>query len=178
MSILVFSSMLILSCSNDMDKISFFVMNDTLPAESAKDVEYIYTENGIINSKLIAKVFNRYEASENYIEMPDGFKIEMYNELGEIQTQISGKYAKRFESKNLMEAKYNVVVFDAVEDKTLNTEHLVWNGETKKISTDKFVKITTPDKIIFGDGFEADENFNEYTIIQPKGEILINRNKE
>jgi len=175
MSMLVLSSMLILSCSNDMNKISFFVMNDTLPAESAKDVEYIYTENGIVNSKLVAKVFNRYEASENYVEMPDGFKIEMYNALGEIQTLISGKYAIRYENKNIMEAKYNVVVFDAVEDKTLNTEHLIWNGETKRISTDKFVKITTPDKIIFGDGFDADENFNEYTIIQPKGEILIKR---
>lgn len=175
MSMLVFSSVLILSCSNDMDKISAFVMNDTLPAESGKDVEYIYTENGIIKSKLTAKVFNRYEASENYIEIPEGFIIEMFDEFGEIQTQISGKYAIRYETKKMMEAKYNVVVFDAVENKTLNTEHLIWNEAEKKISTNKFVKITTPDKIIFGDGLEADENFNFYTIIQPKGEILINR---
>ena len=41
----------------------------------------------------------------------------------------------------------------------LNTETLTWNKVDKKIRSEGFVKIFTDDEIIFGTGFEADENF-------------------
>jgi hypothetical protein len=39
----------------------------------------------------------------------------------------------------------------------LNTEYLVWDQKKKIIFSDKKVQVTTPNDIIFGEGFESDE---------------------
>ena len=41
------------------------------------------------------------------------------------------------------------------------------------IDMDDFVKITTKDQVIWGDGMEADQDFSEYNIKNVKGEIDI-----
>ncbi len=43
----------------------------------------------------------------------------------------------------------------------------------KKIYTDAFVKITTKDEIIWGDGMIADQDFSNYEIKNVKGEVSI-----
>lgn len=59
--------------------------------------------------------------------------------------------------------KNNVEAISVKGDK-LNTEELTWNQKTQKISSDKFVKITTRDEIIFGDGFESNQDLTNYKI--------------
>jgi hypothetical protein len=44
------------------------------------------------------------------------------------------------------------------------TETLFWNQKEKKIYTRKPVKITSPDKIIFGDSLNANEDFTQRVI--------------
>jgi LPS export ABC transporter protein LptC len=170
--------MLFFSCRNDMDVISAFEQNDTIPVESGVKVEYFYSEFAILKTKMTALLMNRYEMPEPYIEFPKGFMIEMYDSAGNISSTISANWARRYEGKQLFEARYDVVVVDKVENKVLNTNYLIWDERQNKIFSDQFVKITTPDKIIFGDGFESDQEFNEYKILQPKGEILLTRNEE
>jgi LPS export ABC transporter protein LptC len=161
-----------------MDVISAFEQNDTIPVESGVKVEYFYSEFAILKTKMTALLMNRYEMPEPYIEFPKGFMIEMYDSAGNISSTISANWARRYEGKQLFEARYDVVVVDKVENKILNTNYLIWDERQNKIFSDQFVKITTPDKIIFGDGFESDQEFNEYKILQPKGEILLTRNEE
>jgi hypothetical protein len=52
---------------------------------------------------------------------------------------------------------------------------LVWNEKIQKFYTEKFVKITTPTQIIYGDGLESNQNFSEYKIINIKGIIGVNK---
>jgi len=172
-----FAGMLLLSCKNDMDKVASFRQNDTIPVESVIDVQYLFSENAILKTKLTAPLLNRFEIPDVYIELPKGFLLEMYDSTGVLSSTITANWARKYEHKKLLEAKYNVVVTDFVEDKVINTNYLVWDEGQNKIYSDKFVKITTPDKIIYGDGFESDQYFTEYRIIQPKGEILLTRKK-
>ena len=170
--------MLFFSCKNEMEKITSFAQNDTIPVETGIDIEYIYSENATTKTIMTAPVMNRYEIPEAFTELPKGFKVEMFDSLGNPNSIITAKWARKYDQSQLLEAKYNVVVVDCVDNKTLNTQHLIWDEGNDKIYSDKFVKITTPDKIIFGDGFESDQNFNEYIILQPKGEILLTRDKD
>ena len=41
------------------------------------------------------------------------------------------------------------------------------------IFSDVFVKITTPDNVLYGDSLVSDENFDNYTINNVSGEFLI-----
>jgi LPS export ABC transporter protein LptC len=175
---ILFMSMLFYSCQNDMQLITEYMSEENIPVEQLKQVEYLYTENGIVKSKMSCGVLKRFNTQQKYTEFSEGFVIEMFDSLGTLTSTISANYAKRLEDTQIFEAQFNVEVIDAVEKKILNTEHLFWDERKQRIYTDKFVKITTPDKIIFGEGFESDENFSDYYIKRPKGEILVTRKEE
>ena len=52
---------------------------------------------------------------------------------------------------------------------------LIWNEKIQKFYTDKFVTITTPTQIIYGDGLESNQNFSDYTILKVKGVFGVNK---
>jgi hypothetical protein len=60
--------------------------------------------------------------------------------------------------------KNNVIVENLESKETLFTESLYWNQKIKKIYTRSAVKITSPDKIIFGDSLNANESFSQRVI--------------
>ncbi len=168
-------SMLFNSCQNDMNTITEYMHEESMPTEQLKEVEYIYSENGLIKSKMSCGMLKRYNIPENYTEFSEGFVLSMYDSLGVKTSIISANYAKRLENTQLFEALHSVEVVDIVEEKVLNTEQLFWDEKNHRIYTDKFVKITTPDKVIYGDGLEANDQFTDYYIKHPKGDILVTR---
>ena len=72
-----------------------------------------------------------------------------------------------------MEAHSNVVVNNYETDEQLNTEELIWDQRKEFIYSNKFVKITTGDGVLYGDGLESDQTFSSRRIINPSGEILV-----
>ena len=78
--------------------------------------------------------------------------------------KISANYGVMYEDDDLLFARNNVVVENIDTKETLETETLYWNQKTKKIYTRNYVKISSPDKVIFGDSLEADENFTKRII--------------
>ncbi len=66
-----------------------------------------------------------------------------------------------------------VVVF-SIKGDTLRTPDLWWDQNTKKFYTDKFVRLHTKDKRLYGGkGFEADQDLTNYTIFQPTGTLTV-----
>jgi LPS export ABC transporter protein LptC len=90
----------------------------------------------------------------------------------EVNSKLDAKYGIRYERDERMEARKNVVVINEKGDK-LETEHLIWDEKKQKLLSDDFVKITTKDEIIFGNGFEANQDFTRYKIFNIKGTISL-----
>jgi LPS export ABC transporter protein LptC len=146
-----------------------------LPIESGKNVEIIYSDSAIVRAKLIAPELNRYAGKKPYSEMPKGMNVIFYDKNRNVQSKLTANYGIGFDAGNgmeRMEANGNVIVIND-KGEQLNTEHLTWNAVTKKIYTDKFVKITTKDEIIWGDGLEANQDFSQYQIKNVKGQIDV-----
>jgi hypothetical protein len=59
----------------------------------------------------------------------------------------------------------------------LNAEELIWDQNKKKIYSDKFVKVTTEDEIMFGNGFESNEDFSEYKVKKLTGQLKIDKDE-
>jgi hypothetical protein len=55
----------------------------------------------------------------------------------------------------------------------LNTEEIIWDEQKKKIYSDKYVTIHTKDEILFGYGFESNEDFSKYKIFKLSGTIRM-----
>ncbi len=167
------------ACENDIEKVNSLVPENELPLESGKNVEYIYSDSARVRAKVNAPRLDRFAGKKNYMELPQGMHIIFYNDQKEEETNLTADYGIGFDDgggMNKMEARKNVVVINEKGDK-LNTEHLIWDAITKQIYTEEFVKITTKDEIIWGDGLKADEDFSKYKILHPKGSIGIDDNE-
>lgn len=165
------------ACENNIDVVNLLTSStEEVPVKSDKDVEILYSDSAQVHAKLIAPSLNQYAGKKPYIELPKGMEIIFYNEKKEQRTKLTADYGIGYNSDgnelNKMEAKKNVVVINEKGDR-LNTEHLIWDALTKKIYTEEFVKITTKNETIWGDGLKANEDFSNYEILHPKGSIAL-----
>jgi LPS export ABC transporter protein LptC len=166
---------LLQGCKNDEARLRSYSTPRTTALMSAKDIDVIYSESGHIQARVTGPVVNRFSGDYPFLEFPKGFMIYIYDSTGGIETTITGDYGKRNETSRIMEAKGNVVVRNEIRHQQLNTEFLTWDERKHLISSQVPVKITTPDKILFGDGLVSNETFTDYTITRPRGQMSVKR---
>ena len=164
------------SCKNDLKKVNILTIKDESPYESGKNVEILYTVDGKPDMKLKSPILNKYAENDkpSHTELPKGVEIYFYNEQQHVKSFLTANYAIDYENKKIMEARNNVVVKNE-KGEILNTEHLTWDQNKKLIFSDKFVKITTKDEILYGEGMESDEAFAKWVIKKPTGILNIKK---
>jgi len=160
-------------CKNDLKKIHNTIDRNMLNTERAEEVTILYSKDGHTTAKLYTKKFIHIENTDpTYIEMKEGIKVEFFDDSLFVKSTLTAKYGKYFENSGNVLVRDSVVVSNNKKE-TLHTEELVWSEKLKKMYTDKFVKITTPTQVIFGDGLESNQTFSVYKITNVKGMIGI-----
>lgn len=173
------------ACENDISVVNSITGNaEKLPDQSNQNIEFLYSDSAIVRAKLTTPQLDHYAGKKPYFELPKGMNVIFYTREKKEETKLTANYGIGYDNGNgmeKMEAKGNVIVIN-VKGEKLNTEHLTWNTVTKKIYTDDFVKITTKDQTIMGDGMEADQDFSNYQIKNVKGTLYtkdsLGTNKE
>jgi LPS export ABC transporter protein LptC len=163
-------------CTNSIEEVARLNQPDTIADMYAKDVSISESESGRIKYTLTAPLLKSYNKDGKTItRFPEGFKVVLFDSLdpGKIRTEITAEYGVNNEATRIMEAMRNVVIINYLKDEQLNTEYLLWEQNLKRVSTDKMVTITTPDKILYGEGMESDETFYNWVIKKPRGEMYI-----
>jgi LPS export ABC transporter protein LptC len=174
----LFAFGILCSCENDVDEIASLTKKEKNPISVGKNVGLIYSEESNVKIKITAPLMEEYGTDENkYMEMTEGIKVLFYDSLMQITSTLTSNYAIRRVSDGVMEAKDDVVV---VNDKgeVLNTEHLIWDKDSAKIYSDEFVKISTADEVIVGEGMEANQDFTKWKIHKIKGVINVKEEKD
>jgi len=168
-------------CKNEISEVNRLNQADTTPSMYARNVRIAESEFGHTKYVLTAPYLERREnsTSGNITSFSEGFRVEFYDSLqpDRVRTEITAESGVDNEGLRRMEAWSNVVVINHLKNETLTTEHLVWDKSTKKVYSDVFVTIKTPDKILYGDGMESDEKFEKWTIRKPRGEMYVNENR-
>ena len=148
-------------------------LSQKTPSNAATNITIIRTDSGKIIGKIFApKLLKIFDKEKPYTEFPEGLKAESYNNYPVIESSLTCKYAKNFEDKNLWLARNKVVVINN-EGAKLETEELFWDIKKEKIYTDKDVRITEGNQIMYGKGLTSDQEFKNYEITQPKGSFYI-----
>lgn len=173
--------MMLFSCENSMEKVKQFIDYDTISGVMAYDVVIERSDSGMLVAKLTAPVMRKVEhdnADSSILEFPKGFKIFMF-ESGDTTpaSMIKGDYGVHYDKKDMVIAKHNVVVENIQTQEVLETETLFWNQKKKKIYTGCLVKISSPDKIIFGDSLTANEDFSRREIYGIKATIELDEDE-
>ena len=160
------------ACENDLNKVKLYEKGGKGPVESSKNMKILYSDSGMVKVQITAPVMNRYEREQPCTEMPKGVEAHFFDSAMNVTSKLKAEYAIRYDRELRMEARKNVVVVNT-KGEQLNTEHLIWDERRQKLKSDEFVKITTADEIIYGNGFEANQDFSHYRIFNIKGIISI-----
>lgn len=162
------------SCSNKLEEVEE-ISEEFLSVERGKEVEILFTEDALPTIKIVAPTAVRYNLlppDMPYTFFPDGLILYVYDEEGNLDSELSANTGKMSDNSDDLSVEGDVEIINQKGEK-LNTESLTWNKEEKKIRSEGFVKIFTDDEIIYGTGFEADENFTNYVIYNIKGTVKV-----
>ncbi len=143
----------------------------TLQVDSLIQID---SENGHKQRIVKAPIMEQYGlAEESYIEFIEGISVTTYKDTTlEVASTLVADYAILLEKQKLWEAKGNVVITNS-DGRILETEQLFWNQKLEKIYSNVESKIIDGDNVIIGVGFESDQEFKDYTLRRPKGQLLV-----
>lgn len=141
------------------------------PFIEVSNMETLYSDSAIVMVRVQAPKQLEFENGNS--EFPNGFYIEFYEVDGSVSSTIEANKGFFNKEEKLYTATGDVEVKNIKERKKLNTEELHWKQDEEKIYTDKFVRIETADEILLGEGLTASQDFSNYKILKPTGELNI-----
>jgi LPS export ABC transporter protein LptC len=165
---------LFVSCTgNEIEEVLSFSDLDNPPVRTTSNVTYTYTDSGKVSNVLSAGKVLRFETSDStYSLIKDGFELIFYDDLGAFDGKLTAMNGYIRGDNALMIARDSVVFVNRMDEELL-TEELIWQQDSGKVFTDKFVTIKRNDMILYGKGLESDENFTNYVIKETSGEFFL-----
>ena len=167
---IIFGMMFFVSCVNDIDEVNNAAKLAEPGVERGKNIELFYSEYGNVKVRVTAPTVTRFLTDNPYTEFNDGLKVDFYNDSLRVTSHLTANYGIRYENEMKTIMRNDVQVVNE-NNEHLSTEELIWDEKNHIIYSDKFVKITTPDQVIYGEGMEADEQLTTYKIKKPQGTI-------
>jgi LPS export ABC transporter protein LptC len=170
---------LLTGCENDLKdlkKISASEVNK--PVTSYTDVDVIYSDSAKVKAHMTAPLMLDYDKVEKpYTEMPKGVKVIFYNaELQETGT-ITANYAIYHKKEKIILLRKNVVGTN-VKGETFSSDELIWDQNTKQITSNQVVHVRMADgTALDGTSFTSDEGLNHWKFGQANGTISV-KNQE
>lgn len=142
------------------------------PLMEGANIETLYSDSARIKIRLTAPKQWAYESGDRVF--PEGIFIEFFNENGVKTNTLKANKATYSKETDLYTGTGDVVVHNLLEQRQINSEELIWDRRSRKIYTEKYVEIKTPDQILKGDGLTAAQDFSSYKIHKPSGTISLN----
>lgn len=96
----------------------------------------------------------------------------IFDEAGDTSATVRATRIVLLDGESRFEASGNVVV-ETPDDKTLQSEHLVWFETDRTLRTPGFVRIRTPQERVQGYELVADENLETYTLRRMTGQVTV-----
>lgn len=170
--LLIAAILFLTACVNNPKEVNSLTEKDTGPLQQAYNIEMFYSDSARLKARLVSPLLEKYGGQKPYVLFPSGVKAYFYDADRKVNSWLTSKYAISYEVEKRMEARKDVEVMNNKGEK-LNTEHLVWDQNQQKLYSDVFVRITTKEEVIYGDGFEANQDFTKYKIKKIKGTINL-----
>jgi LPS export ABC transporter protein LptC len=165
------------ACKNDIAEIDALMANFNTQVEKAEEVEILYSDSAQVRVRVTGPSMEYHlDQKDPQQVFPDGVFVEFFDANGIVTSQLSAKYGLRIEREDEVVVR-DSVVWQSIEGEKLETEELIWLEREKRVYTNKFVVVTRPDEIIYGHGFEADQDFSYSRINAIEGRLKVDEPK-
>ncbi len=162
------------SCENDLAEVSATLPRDAVNREVLENFHIIYSDSAKVLIRAMGPLLYRYlEHEDPREEFPKGIHVLFFDGDSQVLTsRLSANYGVRKE-KDKQVILRDSVVWISEDGNRLETEELIWDEKKEKVYTNKFVVVRSPERIIYGHGFEANRDFTASTIWAVEGEIRL-----
>ena len=170
------SAILLFSCEREEEPESESRI-EMMMTEYSENLSVVMSQNGRRSYHFKTPLLEGYSlAREPYREFPKGVEMTTYknDSLSSVDAVLTANYAIHYETRDLWEARGNVVV-EKSDGKKLYPQQLFWNARTKKIYSNVDSKIVQNDgrDVFIGEGFESDEEFKDWRFRRMKGRMEV-----
>ncbi|MFK7809173.1 MAG: LPS export ABC transporter periplasmic protein LptC [Saprospiraceae bacterium] len=163
----------LLSCKNDLSDVEKFTPREDAFLETAHDVRLLYSDSAVVKVQVEGPKMVRYlDKEEPRDEFPGGIAVSFFDGRQRVNSTLTSKFAVRYEGKKQITVS-DSVVWISKQGEMLETELLIWDEENEKVYSNRFVRITDDQEVIYGHGFEANQDFTEWRIKQIEGRMKL-----
>lgn len=163
---------LLAACENDMNEVNRVTKSNQPQFDYAEEIEILYSEDGMVRARINAPELVKNTIGKPFTEFSKGVRVEILNAAKEPISLLTANYGKRYDKSEETIVQNEVIVTNKTGE-MLETEELTRNDKTGELYTDAFVKITTPNEVIYGMGLQANEDFSWYRIDSVQGTMRI-----
>lgn len=164
--LMIINIFVLFSCENKIEPPRTNLKSNETPDQESWNSTVVFSDSGNIKAILYAghiSVFN-----SKAITIIDSNATVYFYKQNEIVSKLIGKRGKVFDTSKDIEI-YDSVVVTNKDGNILQTQQLYWNNRLQKVSSDVYIKITTPTEVVEGIGFESDQSLKNYTIFKVTG---------
>lgn len=166
------------SCIPDPEEVASLNAKLSDQVELGEGITTYYSDSAQLRVVLRAPTMeNILDAKDPRKIFPDGLRVTFLDELGDSSSVLTARHGIYYERQNRVVVS-DSVVWQSVEGQKLETDELTWQEEEERIFTDRFVVITQPDYIIYGQGLDAKQDFSVAKIRQVEGKVPLSKSSD
>ncbi len=149
------------------------VNDENLISRTVDNMELLTTENGKTTNLFKAPLVEDHAfAKAAFQEYRRGIEVIGYDSLEQEASHVQADYALHWTERDLWELKGNVVV-TGEDGRKLTTQQLMWDIKLKKIYSNVDSKVEEGEDVFIGEGFEAADDFSQWTFRRLKGRVSV-----
>ncbi len=147
---------------------------EKIPVQVVHGMQFIQSDRGSTEMRMNAPTMQHFEYVKDSIEntydfYPDGFHVCLYTPDGALETEVTSQQAKHITTpgREQWSAFGNVVIINHIKQQKVESDTIYWKQNQQMISTDCYVRISSPGSVMQGYGLESDERARNAVIQRP-----------
>ncbi len=132
-----------------------------LPSQESWNSVVTFSDSGKISAILYAGHLRKFDDKRETL-LDEKIKVDFYDQKEVHTTTLTSVKGRVDETTNNLFAIDSVVVYS--DSITIKTDEMMWRNKDRKIVSDKFVTVISPNETIKGYGFESDQSLRNYVI--------------
>jgi len=160
----------VMSCGHNLSQTDQNVDVNT-PVQTVDSVYATKSRNGLMQFRVTTARMEKYQVSSkvSYDEFTGGFFVYGYEDHGLLETEIQSDKARHdvSDTGERWSVFGNVVITNYIKGQVIKTDTIYWDQKGKRIWTDCFVVLSSPQGLMQGYGMESDEMVRNAVLVRP-----------
>jgi LPS export ABC transporter protein LptC len=162
------------ACSGGKKKLGAAITErDSLPVLDTRGITMLISDSGVTRYRIKTDLWLIYDRkSPSYWAFEKGLYLEKFDSVFHVEASIKSDTAYYYDKQRLWKLMGHVVIKN-IKGEKFKTQLLYWDENSRKVYSDKSIRIEQLDRIITGKGFESDQQMTVYTIHKPEGVFFV-----